>query len=217
MSKPITERIKKLVTGARNSLAYWKEMAALSQADLDAAKGELTRLQSRLAECEKERDELRTQLDAWHCQFGTTQLSHAVADHERLVATAQNAHAKKSEVESDLTALRALVAKKDEALKTCLEMFREIRGDWTDPRMECRAGADAAVAALALTPSSLHGMAVVPVGELEELRRDKEIVDFLAARWNSQGSGQQVMGRRIPNVSGSFRDAIAARSAGEAP
>jgi hypothetical protein len=50
MSKPITERIKKLVTGARNSLAYWKEMAALSQADLDAAKGELSRLQSRLAE-----------------------------------------------------------------------------------------------------------------------------------------------------------------------
>ena len=142
----------------------------------------------------------------------------------------------------------ALVAKKDEALKTCLEMFREIRGDWTDPRMECRAGADAAVAALTLTPATLRGMAVVPEGELEptgmntgslvpsattgpaiayvriseaeleDLRRDKEIVDFLAARWNSQGSGQQVMGRRIPNVSGSFRDAVdSARRAGEAP
>ena len=66
------------------------------------------------------------------------------------------------------------MVKKDEALKTCLEMFREIRGDWTDPRMECRAGADAAVAALALTPADCAGMECVPTGELAELRRDKE-------------------------------------------
>ena len=77
-------------------------------------------------------------------------------------------------LQSRLAECESLVVKKDEALKTCLEMFREIRGDWTDPRMECRAGADAAVAALALTPADCAGMECVPTGELEELRRDKE-------------------------------------------
>ena len=90
-------------------------------------------------------------------------------------------------LQSRLAECESLVVKKDEALKTCLEMFREIRGDWTDPRMECRAGADAAVAALALTPADCAGMECVPTGELAELRRDKERLDWLQCEFDNAG------------------------------
>ena len=152
-------------------------MARESQGEVDQLRTELARLQSRLEECEKGRDELK--------QDGESLELELRENIERLCNQRDEAEGECFKVNAALSALRALVAKKDEALKTCLEMFREIRGDWTDPRMECRAGADAAVAALALTPADCAGMECVPTGELAELRRDKERMDWLAGTFNS--------------------------------
>lgn len=38
--------------------------------------------------------------------------------------------------------------------------------------------------------------------------QDKAIVDHLAKYWDSQGAGQTIMGRFIPNTTGSFRDSL---------
>ena len=49
--------------------------------------------------------------------------------------------------------------------------------------------------------------------ELEQARQDKEIVDYLASMWDSQGRGHHVCGRFLPNVNGSFRSAARAHKA----
>ena len=181
---------------------------------------ELSRLQTRLEECENERDELakKRKDDSFECSIMSAITGRE--NGETLTMAVDRTCRELDKANQDLTALRALVAKKDEALKTCLEMFREIRGDWTDPRMECRAGADAAVAALALTPADCAGMAVVPVGELAELRRDKERLDWLLSdfnnlcalydRWPKDGTGMVDTAEDRELID---RD-IAARSAG---
>ena len=46
-------------------------------------------LKGRLAEVSKERDELRTRLDAWHSAFQTSRLSHAQARLEQAERDAQ--------------------------------------------------------------------------------------------------------------------------------
>ncbi len=43
-------------------------------------------------------------------------------------------------VAAERESLRAICAKMREALETCSELFSDIRGDWTDPRSECREG-----------------------------------------------------------------------------
>lgn len=44
------------------------------------------------------------------------------------------------EVLAERDALRIQCAQMREALETCFELFSAIRGDWTDPRSECREG-----------------------------------------------------------------------------
>ena len=52
----------------------------------DALGQQLIDLTAQLAAVQKERDELRTMLDAWRSQFKTTQLTHAVAKMDALEA-----------------------------------------------------------------------------------------------------------------------------------
>jgi hypothetical protein len=40
---------------------------------------------------------------------------------------------------------------------------------------------------------------------------DRELMDYLASRWNSQGKGHHLMGAYFENTSGSFREAIRAK------
>lgn len=66
---------------------------------------ELTAAQAQIAKLTEERDELRVQMNAWHDQFGTTQLTHAVA---RLESSERQTAALRAQV-ADLT--RSLEAK----------------------------------------------------------------------------------------------------------
>jgi hypothetical protein len=43
-------------------------------------------------------------------------------------------------VEAERDRLRAAGEVNAEALRKCDELFHDIRGDWTDPRSECREG-----------------------------------------------------------------------------
>jgi ABC-type glycerol-3-phosphate transport system substrate-binding protein len=44
--------------------------------------------------------------------------------------------------------------------------------------------------------------------ERKRLERDGLIIDFIAAKWDSQGNGGHVLGMLLSNPTGSFRDAV---------
>lgn len=57
---------------------------------------------------------------------------------------------KLGEAEATLSKQEGVIEKLGEALKKCSSLFSEIRGDWTDPRHECREGWRIVSEALAL-------------------------------------------------------------------
>jgi hypothetical protein len=121
---------------------------------------ELARLQSRLAEVEKERDELakKRKDDQFECCVMSAITGRE--DGETLTMAVDRVCRELDKANQDLTALRALVVKKDEALKWIAKCGWNPTGTTTENAglaYDCHCEA---AQALALTPSSLRGMAV---------------------------------------------------------
>jgi len=55
------------------------------------------------------------------------------------------------------------------------------------------------------------GSKIEAIRDIEKVGRllaDSERIDKLAMHWDSQGKGHHLMGAWLPNVTGSFRDAV---------
>src|SRR3990172_4188835 len=65
-------------------------------------------------------------------------------------------HGSKHATGCPAASLRAENAAFRAALEKCKELFTEIRGDWSDPRAECREGWAVIDAALAATPAEME-------------------------------------------------------------
>ena len=168
---------------------------------------QLAACDARLAECEKERDELRQKLKgrvlgipvdenttAWAmrcCELEEKIGTLKPGQHpdeinprgETWLQERENWEAEVAQLRTALASSRALVAAKDEALKATLPFFEEDMPDGPDGELGIvtvayRRAFKQVVMALALTPATCAGT-LVDAAELSELRRDRERLDWL--------------------------------------
>ena len=148
-------------------------MARESQGEVDQLRTELARLQSRLEECEKERDELRLDLGRVYGDIGLfAKAQFGLSDNLPTKETFNKMAVGIASIREGLTETIA-------AIKTLLPIAEGETWDWTQKRIdesiaEAEQLRDIGVAALALSPTTLHGMAVVPAKELKLLHALKD-------------------------------------------
>lgn len=166
----------------------------------EKAVGELARLQSRLAELEQQSSWQSGALQACAVERDDARSKLAECEKELLDYTEQTLKEERKHF-SDLTVLRSLVAKKDEALKSfnadsmfgrpgdtdCQVAYHYLENSEEGAVLAMRIShmkekaqryQDLVYQALALTPADCAGKALVEKKELAELRRDRERLDL---------------------------------------
>lgn len=108
--------------------------AYLDQEDAIRAVAEITNLRSRVKE-------LEIMLGAWHEAFGTTQLTHAMADRDALVRRAEMAEDERNENEGIFKIWRRRCEEADRELDEALGRLAVVAARWRDfPRLFGPAG-----------------------------------------------------------------------------